>query len=157
MTVLQRHPVTTPLMKFRVNIGQHVGVDKNGETRLWNQGQICETPTHLTKRFGNEKFSRVSDGERADEGQRFVVEGDIDPDLNKDTERDFQMTPEPQEGQTEDMSQGLNPSADATLNAMSMDELVKLAADEEVNLQGAKTKKQVIERINQAQSDRAGL
>lgn len=147
-------------MKFRVNIGQHCGKNLAGETRLWYQGQICETETNLTKRFGNEKFTRVSDGDRADDGVPFHVDGEIDPNLNKDDYREF--TPltqrerqEEESNLTDDFSKGLNPSVDATLNELGIEELTKLAADEEVDLKGAKTKKQIIERLGQAQRDRA--
>lgn len=141
-----------PLMKFRLNIGECACVNKLGETRYYREGQRIETPTNLTKRFGREKFTRLSDGDMVDEGQLFAAEI-TDQDLNAinaDDTGEFRerMPVAADEDEGSDDHDQFDPSASSTLTAMELSELFKLAKDEEIPLGTAKTKKAVIAKID---------
>ena len=137
------------MMKFRINIGQACVVGKDGRVRLFQQGQRCETPTNLTKRFPGEKFTRISDGDNVDEGQLFEVEMDAEAlkHINADDLGEFKQITRQEESDF-DKPADYDPSANSTLSEMSLDDLFKLAAEEEIPLGNAKTKKAVIEKID---------
>jgi hypothetical protein len=152
MTATMQRPIPhnvegRPLYKFRCNIGQCVAVNKLGEAMMYDQGQRIETPTHLTKRFGQEKFTRLSDSDPVDEGRLFVAEMDAKAleDLNKDDTNEYRHhTPEaPPSPFDEDRESGIA----ATYKSMSIDDLTKIARDEEIPLGTAKTKKDIINKI----------
>ncbi len=144
------------MMNFVLKIGQAAVVGRDGKTRLYNQGQRIRTPTNLTKRYGTEKFGRLSDGDVFDEvGQLVVVELSEDhlKDINADdTNGMFASQYREQVEEFEDtqrqQSERMDPSANSTLNEMSLEDLFKLAKEEEIPLGTAKTKKALIAIID---------
>ena len=143
-------------MVFRVNIGKHVGINEEGEVCQWEQGQRVKTPTHLTKRFGQEKFTRLSDSDDHDEGQRLYVEiSETDlAELNAPDPSEIQqrspIVPERPEFEPEangELPEHFDGSMAATYNEMPLEELVKMAGEEEIALGSAKTKKAVIAKL----------
>ena len=159
MLLLERKSVANrPMMVFRLNIGQHCGVDHEGETRVWQQGQRIKTPTHLTKRFGTEKFTRLSDSDDWDEGQRFNVEitEEALASINSQDPSELQHRmpvsnveqPEFSPDENGELPEHFDGSKVATYNQMPLDELVKLAGEEEISLGSGKlTKKSVIAKL----------
>lgn len=139
------------MMNFVLLIGQAACVGRDGRIRLYQQGDRIRTPTHLTKRFGTEKFRRLSDGDVFDEvGQLFDVEitDQALNDINADYGQEYQPAREYEDDLRVSASERMDPSATSTLSEMSLDDLVKLAAEEEIPLGTAKTKKAIIAIID---------
>jgi len=152
MTNLTLHDVSNRhMMRFRLNIGQAVCVNARGEERLYRQGQRIETPTNLTKRFGVEKFTRIGDSDPVDEGERFVAEmteEDLQSVNDDDTGELRQRAESAQEEDSGEVIDKFDSSMAATYAAMSLEELVKLAGEEEIPLGSGKlTKKYVIQKL----------
>ena len=147
------------MAKFRLLAGRHVG--KGG--RIYNVGDVVESPVDLVTLCGAEKFARV-DGKPSASRNAFPVTP------NSVTAPGGQVHSGKQEtgGEDEDgepvsgaMEEETNPATEAALagesvegdeeeldlNALNVSQLKELAEEREVDVTGAKTKAQLIAKL----------
>lgn len=124
--------------KFRVLSGRHCEGDRDPVTNkliIYNQGEVFESKTDLDKRFNHPtgvKFERVSDAtvvSRAPLAQAAAAGFNSAEGAKKGTQPAFTSN---------------------DLEVMTLDELKKLAAEEEVDLGGLTKKADIIARIQSA-------
>lgn len=142
--------------KFRLMAGTHIGRDMNYNIRLWRPGMVIHTRQALQKRFGVEKFQRVSNYELANEGEPFNSEAFADPaemmrELNKDEEdlqtllnQQQQQQPQPTYNQTQDQYLADKKSS---YEKMSLEDLTAICGEEEIPLPGKMNKNQIINKL----------
>ena len=155
------------LMRFRVLQGLHIDTDPKNpkEDKIYAPGEIVVTPQDLIQRYnapGSIKFERVDE---------YAVQQNYNPLHRRPDE-----TPEQYRARMSDLanaaleaatsattssSQGVDASGDESveslsaspeqiLESMTVDELLKHAQEEEIDLQGATKKKDIIRVIKSA-------
>lgn len=150
------------IMKFRVLQGLHIDTDpKNpGQDKIYAPGSIVSTPQDLVKRYnapGSVKFERVDE---------YAVDANYNPLHRRPDETPEEYRTRMSElanaaleaataeittsSQEEGENESLSASPEQVLETMTVDELTKHAQEEEIDLQGATKKKDIIRIIKNA-------
>lgn len=142
-----------PNQKYRLLIGQYVGEDGIQYIAGVRNRDIVPESTKHPEGLARwpEKFQPLMDDpySRASRGEETVEDLEARIAHLRALQNGLkELTPE----QVEAKMRAENPAPGASvLDTMSLEELTKVAEEEEINLQGAKTKEQVLARIKKAQ------
>ena len=140
-------PVIKPL-KFRLLVGQHAGLNKNLEDRLWQQGDIVECykrngqPFDLAKRFNQPdaiKFQSVHADMPSSKGLK-LVEGNPEMDDEQLAKYEEKTTPRQQ---TKNIT-----GNDDIFEAMTTGELQRYIEENEISVEG-ESRDALLESIRQ--------
>ena len=120
--------------RYLLKAGLHVeGKSDNGTRRIYNAKEkgnnVIHTTTDLVRKFGPEKFSLLEGGEEVEE-EPVAEQGSNNPEGDK--------APQKNDGLVE------------TLNAMTVADLRKMAEEEEIDLDNATRKDEIVNVIRQA-------
>lgn len=141
-------PIVQPL-KFRVLIGQHSGFNIDMQTRLWRQGEIAECyrrdgqPYDLAKRFNQPdslKFQAVPADTPSSKGL-LLVKGNPEADPEEMAEHEAQVAKA-----AEKAGRRLD-GTDDIFDSMSLADLKKYADENEIPIEGIKTREAMLEAI----------
>ena len=149
--VVQPVKIAVQPLKFRVLVGQHSGLDSDMVTRLWRQGEIVECyhengkPYDLAKRFNQPdaiKFQLVPADTPSSKGL-FLNKGnpEADPD-----EVDAYVT---QVAANAEKAGKRLDGTDDIFDSMSMADLKKYAEENEIPVEGIKSREALLEAVRQ--------
>lgn len=124
-TIVEAKPKTMK-HRLRPGVGLHIANDAVGKERVYKPGDVVESSSDLSQRWP-EKFERVFDDVPVSKGENSPGAGESNTSAP--------ITP--------------NNSVD-TFDAMTLDELRKFAAEEEIDIRSAKTKAEAIKLIKAA-------
>lgn len=136
-------------LKFRVLVGQHSGFNSDMQTRLWRQGEIAECyrrdgkPYDLAKRFNQPdslKFQAVPSDTPSSKGL-LLVKGNPEADPEEMAEHETQVAKA-----TERAGRRLD-GTDDIFDSMSMADLKKYAEENEIPVDGIKSREAMLEVI----------
>lgn len=155
------------MARFRLKVGKHVG--KGG--RVYNAGDIVESPVDLVTLLGVEKFERV-DGKvsasrnafpvtpgsvSAPQGQVHSgkqetggVDGEGEPvsgPMEEDADPATEEALNPGENESGEGEEGSGEGEAVDFNTMSVAQLKEYAENNEIDIAGAKTKKDIIAKL----------
>lgn len=125
-------------MRFRLLAGQHIQTDPDGQERLYKPGQVLEAKADLATRWP-EKFGRVAEGTPLDVGMLTRVPPS--ESVADAAQRGF----DPATSNTGALPPSSPlPAGEDTFSHMTLNELKAFAAEEEIDLKGARTKEEIL-------------